>query len=90
MRVANDTSYGLGSAVFTSDLERGQRIAEQELDAGMSSVNDFVRSDPRLPFGGVKMSGVGRECGVYGLKVWKLELLLCPDVVTIERRPLPT
>ncbi|TCO10759.1 NAD-dependent succinate-semialdehyde dehydrogenase [Natronoflexus pectinivorans] len=66
--IANDTTFGLGAAVFTSDVEKGRYIAEFELDAGCCFVNDFVRSDPRLPFGGVKESGHGRELSVYGLR----------------------
>ena len=61
IKVANATSFGLGAAVFTKDNERGERIAEKELIAGACFVNDSVRSDPRLPFGGVKESGYGRE-----------------------------
>ena len=61
IRVANDTTFGLGAAVFTADIQRGQRIAEFELEAGACFVNDFVRSDPRLPFGGINDSGYGRE-----------------------------
>ncbi|MFC1500053.1 NAD-dependent succinate-semialdehyde dehydrogenase [Candidatus Zixiibacteriota bacterium] len=68
IRVANDTVFGLGAAVFTSDLEKGERIAAEELDAGCCFVNDFVRSDPRLPFGGVKESGYGRELSHYGIR----------------------
>tara|TARA_B110000208_G_scaffold153561_1_gene185852 strand:+ start:711 stop:1796 length:1086 start_codon:yes stop_codon:yes gene_type:complete len=68
VNVANDTSFGLGGAVFTRDLERGTRIAEHGLECGMAFVNDFVKSDARLPFGGVKESGVGRECSHYGIK----------------------
>ncbi|MFC1529255.1 NAD-dependent succinate-semialdehyde dehydrogenase [Gemmatimonadota bacterium] len=68
IRVANDTIFGLGAAVFTSDLERGERIAAEELEAGCCFVNDFVRSDPRLPFGGVKESGYGRELSHYGIR----------------------
>jgi succinate-semialdehyde dehydrogenase/glutarate-semialdehyde dehydrogenase len=67
LRVANDSSFGLGAAVFTADLERGTRIAREELEAGACFVNDFVRSDPRLPFGGVKESGYGRELSPYGI-----------------------
>ncbi|MFC1595500.1 NAD-dependent succinate-semialdehyde dehydrogenase [Gemmatimonadota bacterium] len=68
IRVANDTIFGLGAAVFTADLERGERIAAEELEAGCCFVNDFVRSDPRLPFGGVKESGYGRELSHYGIR----------------------
>lgn len=68
VRIANDTSYGLGAAVFTQDLERGERIARSEIEAGLCFVNDFVRSDPRLPFGGVKESGFGRELSQFGIR----------------------
>jgi succinate-semialdehyde dehydrogenase/glutarate-semialdehyde dehydrogenase len=68
IRKANDSPFGLGAAVFTRDLDRGERIAATRLDAGACFVNDFVRSDPRLPFGGVKDSGFGRELSSYGLK----------------------
>jgi succinate-semialdehyde dehydrogenase / glutarate-semialdehyde dehydrogenase len=67
VRIANDTIFGLGAAVFTKDLERGERIA-RELDAGSTFVNSLVASDPRLPFGGIKQSGYGRELGAYGIK----------------------
>ena len=68
LRIANRTSYGLGAAVFTQDLERGARIARTELEAGSCFVNDFVKSDPRLPFGGVKASGIGRELSEFGIR----------------------
>ncbi|WP_430811674.1 MULTISPECIES: NAD-dependent succinate-semialdehyde dehydrogenase [unclassified Carboxylicivirga] len=68
IRIANDTAFGLGAAVFTRDIERGRRIAEEELEVGCGFVNDFVRSDPRLPFGGVNESGYGRELSHYGMK----------------------
>ena len=67
-RVANDTSFGLGAAVFTRDVELGETIARHYLEAGCCFVNAFVRSDPRLPFGGIKDSGYGRELGVFGLR----------------------
>ena len=67
IRIANDSPFGLGSGVLTGDLNRGERIATDELEAGMSFVNQNVRSDSRLPFGGVKHSGYGRECSEFGI-----------------------
>jgi len=66
--LANASPFGLGAAVFTADAERGERIAAGRLEAGCCFVNDFVRSDPRLPFGGVKQSGYGRELSAFGLR----------------------
>lgn len=68
IEIANDSPFGLGSAVFTKDIERGKRIAEKELEAGCSFVNQFVKSDPRLPFGGIKESGYGRELSCFGIR----------------------
>jgi succinate-semialdehyde dehydrogenase/glutarate-semialdehyde dehydrogenase len=68
IRIANASEFGLGSGVLTGDLERGRRIAAEELDAGLSFVNENVRSDPRMPFGGVKHSGYGRECSAFGIR----------------------
>jgi len=67
IELANQTPYGLGAAVFTRDVERGRRIAETELEAGNCFVNSFVKSDPRLPFGGVGESGHGRELAREGI-----------------------
>jgi succinate-semialdehyde dehydrogenase/glutarate-semialdehyde dehydrogenase len=67
IRVANDSPFGLGAAVFTQDVERGERIATA-LEAGACFVNTFVRSDPRLPFGGIKESGYGRELSSFGIR----------------------
>jgi succinate-semialdehyde dehydrogenase/glutarate-semialdehyde dehydrogenase len=67
VRVANDTIFGLGAAVFTRDIARGERVA-RAIDAGCTFVNALVASDPRLPFGGIKESGYGRELGTYGIK----------------------
>ncbi len=65
---ANDSSFGLGGAVITRDRARGERIAAEQLESGCVFVNDAVRSDPRLPFGGIKESGYGRELSAYGIK----------------------
>ncbi len=68
IRLANLSDFGLGAAVFTSDRSRGERIAAEELEAGCCFVNGLVKSDPRLPFGGIKTSGYGRELSHYGIK----------------------
>lgn len=68
IRIANDSPFGLGAAVFTTDAERGQRIAAEELEAGSCFVNGLVKSDPRLPFGGIKISGYGRELSYFGIR----------------------
>lgn len=68
IRVANDSIFGLGGAVFTRDLAKGERIAKEEIQAGAVFVNNFVISDPRVPFGGIKESGYGRELGSLGIK----------------------
>lgn len=68
LQIANDTSYGLGAAVFTQNRERGEKIALDGLEAGSCFVNTFVRSDPRLPFGGIKESGFGRELSCHGIR----------------------
>jgi len=66
--LANASPFGLGAALFTADAERGALLAERRLNAGSCFVNDYVRSDPRLPFGGIKASGYGRELGSFGLR----------------------
>ncbi len=68
VRVANDTDFGLGASIYTSDLDRGEKLAAQFVDAGSVFVNAFVASDPRLPFGGIKASGYGRELSEMGIK----------------------
>ena len=68
LKIANDTSYGLGGAIFTRDLDKAEHLASTYLDAGCVFVNDFVKSDPRLPFGGIKQSGYGRELSPLGIK----------------------
>ena len=67
VRIANDNRYGLGSNIWTKNIARAEKLARQ-IEAGFVAINHFTRSDPRLPFGGVKASGYGRELGVYGLK----------------------
>src|SRR6476646_6430766 len=81
VRIANDSEFGLGSGVLTGDLDRGRRIAANELEAGMSFVNENVRSDPRAPFGGVKHSGYGRECGVFSIREFV-------NIKTVHVKPL--
>ncbi|KAL1966435.1 hypothetical protein VTN77DRAFT_4577 [Rasamsonia byssochlamydoides] len=66
---ANDTTYGLGAAVFTRDIERAHRVAA-EIESGMVWINSSNDSDPRVPFGGVKQSGIGRELGEAGLEAY--------------------
>lgn len=68
IRVANDSAYGLGAAIFTRDVARGEALAARALDAGSVFVNAHVRSDPRLPFGGIKDSGYGRELSRHGIR----------------------
>jgi succinate-semialdehyde dehydrogenase/glutarate-semialdehyde dehydrogenase len=67
LRVANDTEFGLGSNLWTRDVERGKKMAEK-IEAGLVFVNGMVASDARLPFGGVKRSGYGRELSEVGIK----------------------
>jgi len=68
VRIANDSAFGLGAAVFTRDRARGERLAAEALEAGSCFVNAFVKSDPRLPFGGIKQSGYGRELSHFGIR----------------------
>ena len=66
VRVANDTSFGLGSYVYTTDPAQAERVADR-IEAGMVYVNCVLADSPELPFGGVKRSGTGRELGVLGI-----------------------
>jgi len=67
IEVANNTKYGLGASIWSRDMERAERLSKR-IEAGSVAINDMVKSDPRLPFGGVKKSGIGRELSHYGLK----------------------
>jgi succinate-semialdehyde dehydrogenase/glutarate-semialdehyde dehydrogenase len=67
VRMANLSAYGLGAALWTRDIKRGERLARR-LEAGAVFINGLVSSDPRLPFGGIKSSGYGRELSHYGIK----------------------
>lgn len=68
LNIANDSSYGLGAAIFSKNVERAEKLAAEKLEAGCCFVNDFVKSDPRLPFGGIKQSGYGRELSHFGIR----------------------
>ena len=81
VRVANDTVYGLGASVWSRDLERAERLARR-VQAGFVAINGMVKSDPRLPFGGIKKSGVGRELSHYGLK----EFVNVKSIMVNEKR----
>merc|ERR1712099_198682 len=66
--LANNSPFGLGGGVFTEDRAKGERIAVDGIESGMCFVNDFVKSDPSLPFGDIKNSGLGRECAEFGIR----------------------
>ncbi len=67
IRIANNVRFGLGSSAWTENPDEQERFIN-ELEAGMVFINNFVASDPRIPFGGVKMSGFGRELGIHGIR----------------------
>jgi len=81
IRIANASEFGLGSGVLTGDIDRGRRVAAEELEAGLSFVNENVRSDSRMPFGGVKHSGYGRECSAFGIREFT-------NIKSVHVRPL--
>ena len=84
LRVANETSYGLSSAVFTRDVERGNRFA-QRVQAGMTHVNDSPVNDlPNCPFGGEKNSGLGRYNGR-----WSIEEFTTVHWISVQHEPVP-
>lgn len=67
IEIANNSDYGLGAAIFSKNLETAEKTANEQIEAGSVFVNNFVRSDSRLPFGGIKHSGHGRELSLFGL-----------------------
>jgi len=67
LHLANKTAYGLGASIWSEDIERATRVAKQ-LNCGSVFINSMVKSDPRLPFGGVNRSGYGRELSIHGLR----------------------
>ena len=66
MKVANDSKYGLGASIWTQDLDKAERMS-RIVESGIVTVNNVVISDPRVPFGGIKNSGFGRELSKYGM-----------------------
>lgn len=68
LRIANDSPFGLGGGIFTKNIEHGKVLIREQLEAGFCVINDFVRSDPSAPFGGIKMSGYGRELADFGIR----------------------
>jgi len=70
IRIANDSKFGLGACVFSEDVKRAEMIARDKLEAGCCFVNQYVKSDPRLPFGGIKTSGYGRELSYHGIRAF--------------------
>jgi succinate-semialdehyde dehydrogenase/glutarate-semialdehyde dehydrogenase len=68
LALANDSPFGLGSAIFTQDIAKAKQFATSAIEAGACFINDFVKSDPRLPFGGINESGYGRELGLWGIR----------------------
>lgn len=68
IQLANDSIYGLGGGIFSKNIKKAEKIAATQLEAGNCFVNAFVHSDPRLPFGGIKQSGYGRELSHFGIR----------------------
>ena len=83
VRYANNSEFGLGSSVWSRDIRRAEKVARQ-IAAGMVTVNNIVVSDPRMPFGGVKESGIGRELSRYGM----LEFTNIKSIRLYEKSPL--
>jgi len=87
IEIANSSSLGLGASIWTTNLDRGEYVAHQ-IEAGSTFVNEFVKSDPRLPFGGIKQSGYGRELGKHGIREFVNMKTVWLQHGLIEDRPL--
>ena len=68
VEIANDSEFGLGGGIFTRDIDKGLKLAREAIDTGAVTINGLTASDPRMPFGGVKMSGYGRELSRFGIR----------------------
>ena len=77
IQLANNSSFGLGGGIFSRNTNKAQEMAEKRLDTGAIFINDFVQSDPRLPFGGVKRSGYGRELSHMGIREFVNAKTIC-------------
>jgi succinate-semialdehyde dehydrogenase/glutarate-semialdehyde dehydrogenase len=80
IRQANDSRFGLGAGIFSRDLTKANHIAQHQLEAGACAINHCLSSDPALPFGGIKESGLGRELGEAGIKAFT-------NTKTLTQRP---
>jgi len=67
VKIANDTCFGLGASIWTQDSKKAEKVSKN-IEAGNVFINEIVKSDPRLPFGGVKKSGFGRELSYHGIR----------------------
>ena len=79
IEIANSVDFGLGGGIFSQDEDRAYQLAVNEIDSGACFINDFVKSHPKLPFGGVKKSGYGRELSREGLKLFLNIKTICLD-----------
>jgi acyl-CoA reductase-like NAD-dependent aldehyde dehydrogenase len=79
---ANNSEFGLGASIWTNNVERGTSLARQ-IQSGIVSINEMVKSDPRMPFGGIKSSGIGRELSEFGIKEFvNIKSILVKDIAS--------
>ena len=79
---ANNSEFGLGASIWTNNVERGTSLARQ-IQSGIVSINEMVKSDPRMPFGGIKLSGIGRELSEFGIKEFvNVKSILVKDIAS--------